>query len=405
MEHPYLTAGLPGTGGRIKVEHNDFCVEEIPLYEPSGEGQHTYARIEKEGMTTYQAVDRIARALHIDRRSIGYAGLKDAHAVTVQMLSLGDVDPAAVRALALPGIRVLDVRRHTNKLRTGHLAGNRFTVRVRGVLESAQTGAEAILEVMRSRGVPNYYGVQRFGVRGDTHLLGKALVRWDAEGFVRRLAGMPDPVESARVQAAREFFEAGELEAALEAWPREMGNERRVVETLIRHPGDWERAVRSVPKNMRLFFVSAYQSALFNRLLARRLDAIDRLMAGDLANLRGRSAVFLVEDAAAEQPRADRMEISPSGPLYGYKLTIAQGVPGEMEQRVLDEEGLALEDFRVPGLGIKGARRPLRVPLDEYRVWYDEGLMLSFALPPGSYATIVLDEVMKQRLAGEEGEV
>jgi tRNA pseudouridine13 synthase len=402
MENPYLTAGLPGTGGRIKVEHADFRVEEIPLYEPSGEGQHTYVRIEKEGMTTYQAIDRIARALRIDRRSIGYAGLKDAHAVTVQTLSLGDVDPAAVRALALPGIRVLGVSRHTNKLRTGHLAGNRFTVRVREVPEEAQAGAEAVLEVLQRRGVPNYFGVQRFGLRGDTNLLGKALVHQDAETFVRRLAGMPGPAESAPVRAARQFFEQGDLDASLEAWPRQMGNERRAVETLLRHPDDWERAARSVPKNVRLFFVSAYQSALFNRLLGRRLDAIDRLMAGDLANLRGRSAVFLVEDPATEQRRADRMEISPSGPLYGYKLTMAQGVPGEMEQHVLGEESLALEDFRLPGLRIKGARRPLRVPLDDYRVWYDEGLMLSFTLPPGAYATIVLDEVMKERLDGEE---
>jgi tRNA pseudouridine13 synthase len=402
MEHPYLTDTLPGTGGRIKVEHTDFRVEEIALYEPSGEGQHTYARIEKEGMTTYQAVDRIARALHIDRRSIGYAGLKDAHAVTVQTLSLGDVDPAAVRALALPGMRVLEVSRHTNKLRTGHLAGNRFTVRVREVPEEAQARAEAVLDVLQRRGVPNYFGVQRFGLRGDTHLLGKALVRQDAEAFVRRLAGTPDPVESAPVQAARQLFEQGDLAASLDAWPRQMANERRAVETLLRHPADWERAARSVPKNMRLFFVSAYQSALFNRLLARRLATIDHLMAGDLANLRGRSAVFLVEDPAAEQPRADRMEISPSGPLYGYKLTMAHGVPGEMEQRVLDEEGLTLEDFRLPGLRIKGARRPLRVPLDGYRAWYDEGLMLSFSLPPGAYATIVLDEVMKERLDEEE---
>ena len=395
MENPYLTAGLPGTGGRIKVENTDFRVEEIPLYEPSGSGQHTYARIEKGGMTTFQAVDRIARALHIDRRAIGYAGLKDAHAVAVQTVSLGDVDPAAVRALDLPGIRVLEVSRHTNKLRTGHLAGNRFTVRVREVTERAQAAAQAILEVLQRRGVPNYFGAQRFGLRGDTHLLGKELVHQDAAAFVRRLAGMPDPAESARVQAARQLFEEGQLAAALEIWPRDMGNERRVVATLLQHPGDWGRAVRSVPKNVRLFFVSAYQSALFNRLLARRLDTLDQLMVGDLANLRGRRAVFVVEDAAAEQPRADRLEISPSGPLYGYKLTMAQGVPGEMEQRVLDEEALTLEDFRLPGLKIKGARRPLRVPLGDYRVWYEEGLMLSFTLLPGSYATTVLGEVMK----------
>jgi tRNA pseudouridine13 synthase len=146
---------------------------------------------------------------------------------------------------------------------------------------------------------------------------------------------------------------------------------------------------------MRKFFVSAYQSALFNRILARRLDTLGLLQVGDLANIHGKRAVFLVEDPAAEQPRADRLEISPSGPLYGYKLTMAQGVPGEMEQQVLEEEDLVLEDMRIRGMKVRGARRPLRIPLREVAIREDEGLVLSFSLPPGCYATTVLAEVMK----------
>ena len=395
MHIPYLTADLPGVGGRIKVQNADFCVHEIPLYEPSGRGEHVYVTIEKDGLTTHQAVERIARDLHISPRTVGSAGLKDAHAVTRQMLSLGAVDPARVEALSVPGIRLLEVSRHTNKLKMGHLRGNRFTIRIRDVDPEALPQAQAIVDVLVARGIPNAYGVQRFGLRGDTHLLGEALLHRDAEALVRRLVGMPHPAESPRVQRARQLFDDGDLEACLEAWPRNMNNERRVVQRLLDRHGDWERALWAVPHNMKKFYLSAYQGALFNQVLVQRLDTIDQLQMGDLANIHGKRAVFVVEDVAAEQPRADRLEISPSGPLYGYKLTMAQGRPGQMEQQVLDEHGLTLEDFRIKGLKMRGARRPLRIPLSEAKLWYDEGIVLSFSLPPGSYATRVLAEVMK----------
>ncbi len=395
VANPYLTADLPGIGGQTKVRNADFRVHEIPLYEPSGRGEHTYVTIEKDGMTTFQAIERIARALSISPRDVGCAGLKDAHAVTVQTLSLGNVDPARVETLALTGIRVLGVDRHTNKIKMGHLRGNRFIVRIRDVFEASLPAAQAIVDELVRRGVPNFFGEQRFGVRGDTHLLGRALVRREHETFVRQLVGKPHPAESAHVQRARRLFDDGDLEASLEAWPRRMDNERHVVQRLIDRPDGWERAVWAVPGAMKKFYLSAYQSILFNRLLTRRLGTLDRLEVGDLANLHGRRAVFLVEDPALEQARADRLEISPSGPLYGYRLTMAQGRPGEMERQVLEEEGLALEDFRMKGLKLQGARRPLRIPLRETKLWYDEGIVLSFSLPPGSYATTVLAEVMK----------
>jgi tRNA pseudouridine13 synthase len=155
-----------------------------------------------------------------------------------------------------------------------------------------------------------------------------------------------------------------------------------------------------VPARLRRFYVSAYQSFLFNRVLSRRIERgiLGRLLLGDLAYLHGKGAVFAVDDPKAEQARADRLEISPSGPLYGFKLSMPRGLPGEMEQRVLDEEGLQLEDWRVRGLKLKGARRALRVPLRDVESKCDEGLLLSFSLPPGCYATVVLREVQKQDL-------
>jgi tRNA(Glu) U13 pseudouridine synthase TruD len=214
-----------------------------------------------------------------------------------------------------------------------------------------------------------------------------------------------------------------------------MEAERRAVQTLLRRPGQYHRAVRAIPSKMRGFYVSAYQSALFNRLLARRLTegdpsaeattesrhdipgslrqsakgrtpesrtqqarrkALGTLVRGDLAYIHAKGAVFLVEDPTQEQTRADRLEISPSGPLYGYKMTPAQGAPGEMERQILAQEDLDLEDFRLRGLKFKGARRPLRFPLDKAAVEEDDrGLIVSFALPPGCYATVVLREIMK----------
>jgi tRNA pseudouridine13 synthase len=364
--------------------------------------------------------------LGVDPRTVGYAGLKDAHAVTVQTLSLGDVPPAKVEQLDVPGVRVLDVDRHTNKLKIGHLRGNRFTIRVRdsdGVrdrerdpgippgtsFETALPAAQAILDVLTRHGVPNYYGEQRFGLRGDTHLLGHALVRKDPEVFIRRFLGMPHPAETPRVRRARTLFEEGDLRASWQAWPRHMEAERRVLRALLDRPDDSRRAIRALPNRLRKFYVSAYQSALFNEVLAHRMagdesggdSAVERhailghLVRGDLAWIHGKGAVFVVENPDAEQERADRIEISPSGPIYGYKVTLAHGAPGEVEQRVLAGQGLELDDWRLRGLKLKGARRPLRFPLREVELSYDKGLLLSFALPPGCYATAVLREVIK----------
>lgn len=396
MAYPYLTSDLPGVGGRIKAQDDDFCVVEIPLYAASGAGEHTYVRIEKTGLSTFEAVRRLSRALGIDARQVGYAGLKDAHAITVQWLSLGDVSPVLVERLELPGIRILDVSRHTNKLKVGHLSGNRFTIRVRDVPASLLPAAQAILDQLAAHGVPNYYGEQRFGLRGDTHLLGQALVRQDVDAFIQRLVGMPHPAETPHVRRARQLYEEGDLAGAMRAWPRKMDAERSVVRALSQGHAP-AAAVRRLPTRMRRFYVSAYQSFLFNLVLSRRIERglLGRLLLGDLAYIHGKGAVFYVDDPQAEQPRADRLEISPSGPLYGRKLSMPRGLPGEMEQRVLDEEGLALEDWRVRGLKLKGARRALRIPLRDVESRYDDGLLLSFALPPGGYATVVLRELLK----------
>ena len=128
----YLTEELPGTGGRIKVHPDDFAVTEIPLYQPSGQGDHVYLYVEKQGIGSLEAAARIAQALGQQRHVVGLAGLKDAQAVTRQWMSLERVDADRAGRLHLPASRSCKVARHRNSLKIGHLAGNRFEVRIRG---------------------------------------------------------------------------------------------------------------------------------------------------------------------------------------------------------------------------------------------------------------------------------
>jgi tRNA pseudouridine13 synthase len=198
------------------------------------------------------------------------------------------------------------------------------------------------------------------------------------------------------VHAARAAFDAGDYQAALAHWPPSLSEERRVLAAIVRQAGEVGVALRALDKRLARLFISAYQSHLFNRLLAERIQALDRLEEGDVAFIHASGAAFLVKDLAAEQPRADRFEISPSGPLFGPKALLAEGRPGRREREVLSEAGLSLDEFRAPGIKLKGARRPYRIPLYDVQVAWDDGLLLSFRLPPGSYATEVLREVMKR---------
>ena len=153
MTHPYLTSSLPGIGGTIKESADDFLVEEIPSYTPCGSGEHCYLTIEKRGITTLEAISRIARSLKVPERDFGYAGMKDAIGVTRQTLSIQWLAVDKALALQLDDLRILAAVRHTNKLKTGHLKGNRFRIVIRGVSTDAARQLPAILDILAKRGV------------------------------------------------------------------------------------------------------------------------------------------------------------------------------------------------------------------------------------------------------------
>lgn len=333
---PCLTGDLPPAGGRVGPEPGDFRVDEIPSYEPSGSGPHWYVRLEKRSMTTPQLVDVVGKIAEVSPREIGYAGLKDKHAVTRQWLSL----PERARppeTWELPGsVTLLEHSRHSNKLRTGHLSGNRFEIRLIDVPEGGLDRARAITRRIEEAGLPNYFGAQRFG-SGEANLE-KAL------GWLRAGA-------SARLPAF-----------------------------LVK------------------LYPSVAQAEVFNRYLSlrRELDW-EKPLAGDVARLDGSSASFVVEDPEREAPRLRARDIHLTGPILGPKTKPAGGRPAELEKAAIEGAGLDEKATQTLFRFAPGTRRDLSVfPADLEMTETGPGeLVLRVGLPAGSYVTELLRELLR----------
>jgi tRNA pseudouridine13 synthase len=326
---PAVTGDLPGTGGRLRDEPEDFVVREIPAYLPEGRGSHLYLRVRKRGRTTRDLIVALREAGVPDAR-VGVAGLKDKHAVTEQWLSLPWSAREAAAALeALPGVEILETSRHRNKLGVGHLRGNRFEIVLRDVASGALEAARAKIERLRTVGVPNYFGPQRFGRFGRNAVDGLKLLAGETVSGDRRL---------------------------------------------------------------QRFFVSAVQSWIFNELLADRIrDGLYRtVLAGDWARKHDSGGVFRVEDAEVEAPRAERLEISALLPLHGRKVRVSSGEPGRREEAALAALGLAWTDL-TGRHGDRRPSRVVAEDVDVDEVL--GGVRLAFTLPKGAYATSLLREV------------
>jgi tRNA pseudouridine13 synthase len=402
----FLTTEYAGLGGVIKTRAEDFFVEELPLYQPSGEGTHTYILIEKKEISTMGAMAEIARALGIRRQDIGYAGQKDTRAVARQWISIEHIKLEKLQALDIPKVKLLQFARHGNKLKMGHLAANRFAIRLRK-LEQPMAEAEKIVngvfEILSKRGVPNYFGPQRFGNRNDSHVLGEMIIKGKTEEFVDVLLGHPDDNELPAFSEARDLYDKGDYKRAYDKWPYSFADQRRALKTLIETDGNKRKAYNVVDKHLKKFFVSAYQSDLFNQVLAARMPDIDKLLTGDMAYKHINGAMFKVEDAAVEQPRCDAFEISPTGPLIGGRMAQLTDAAGEIENAIIAKAQLNDRDLEQLENYARGGRRPLRIQPRNYAVAtgtddLGEYLELKFELDSGSYATTLLREICKTEI-------
>ena len=420
----YLLPDAPGVGGVLKERPEDFLVEEQPLYEPSGEGEHLYLFLEKREMTTHDLIKRVARDFRVSKREVGHAGLKDKHAVTRQHLSVwlpkadAQAEAEAVQRIGHhPKVTVLWAERHANKLRRGHHGGNRFVIKVRRVEPTAILKARETLDLIAQRGVPNYIGEQRFGYRGNSATLGRLLLRGEHQAFIDELLGTPGPNDREELAVGRERFRAGDYLRALEVWPKALPYDRQALDAL-RQGKSLEQVIRAIAKSQRDFLISALQSAIYNTVLDRRVrdGTWDRLVPGDLAWKHENRALFAVDEAVAEAEnapdgRVPRCEVSPSGPLWGIDMARAADAVDAAELDAIAEHDLdpALLLHENELANVTGTRRPLRIAVRDldYSGGADEHgpyLKVSFELPRGAYATMVLREVMKGGGDGEDAD-
>lgn len=327
---------------RIRTVPEDFLVEEIPLSAPEGEGEHVYLWVEKRLRNTEEVARKLAALANVAPGQVGFAGRKDRAAVARQWISVPRVAPREALSWELEGVRILEAVRGRQRIRLGELAGNRFQIRVRppegeGSLGQAAEGVGERLQELAHRGCPNVFGRQRFGRGGDNVRRGLALLRGEDLPAGRRLQGL---------------------------------------------------------------LVAAVQAQVFNEILSRRPWPVDELVPGDLARVEASGRLFVAQEAEAGTKRLQAFRVSPTAPLFGFKTQLAEGEVGDLEGAVLESQGLDdLSRLQVPpGVRMDGERRPLRFPVrdaatDSGKEADESYLDLSFTLPSGSYATVVLDQL------------
>lgn len=339
-ELPYITADLEGLGGRLKASPADFKVEELPLYQPEGQGPHVYIRLGRAGLGTRETAAWLAALFKTDLVNIGYAGLKDKNALTFQdfslLTALSPNQAAAAVNQAGGGLTAAPLGRHRNKLKVGHLLGNRFTIVLRGLKEPAAQALPRARELagrLKNLGLPNYFGPQRFGYDGGN-------------------------AAEARSLLARQGQKRG-----------------------------WRDK----------FLCSALQSAIYNAYLAARIrrGAFMEIHPGDICKKLATGGLFTAADGPGETKRLRAGEITSTGPIFGRKMKAAAGEPGLWEEAALAEEGLSLAAARALGTG---DRRPNRIIPDGLQLAEgpaEDSLIFKFSLPKGSYATVLMREFIK----------
>lgn len=330
---PLITAHLPGIGGVIKAAPDHFEVEEILPYAPCGEGEHLFVILRRQGWNTADVAAALAGCVGVRPPDVGWGGRKDKHALSTQTFSLPmplSRNDAEVRdGLTDLPFEIIAMRRHRHKLKTGHVAANRFRIVISQVDSGRLTTAVDIAAALRDQGVPNFYGEQRFGIR------------------------------------------MANLERALALVQR-------------RKPARGRKDV---------FLVSALQGALFNLWLAQRMqrDHFHTILKGDVVQKTDTGGLFVVEDVEEATARFERHAIVYTGPIFGHKMKPAGEPAASLESAVTDAFGWTPELWK--RLRAPGSRRQALLRIDDLAVEpAAQGLRLTFTLPAGAYATVITRE-------------
>ncbi len=398
----------PGIGGRIKVQPEDFVVVEDPLPSIFEGRKHAIFLLKKQNWDTMSAIKEIAKRAEMRYRDIGFAGTKDRHAVTSQYISVPIKTKERVEGVQIRDVELRFVS-YGRFIKLGHLLGNRFRIIVRDVGEDAFERTRTIIRELRQKGgFPNYFGHQRFGEKRVTnHLVGKLLLWGDFEGAARLFLGAHEGGLEGD-EARRHFWEIGDVDKALEEFPNFLRYERTLLHR-YKETGSWRRAFLSLPLPIMRIFIHAYQSYLFNHYLSRRIEEglpLNRALVGDIViqmkrGIPYRDRTYRVTEANINfvNGTIQKGQAVVSGPLFGFSMRRAKGIPGRLEGEILEEENLSLEIFKkLPKpMAEPGGRRELLIrPLGlTYGYVPETGMCFRFFLPKGIYATSVLREIMK----------
>ncbi len=401
--------GVEPIHASIKERPEDFLVDELPLFDPCGEGEHLYVGVQKRGVDHQEMVARLSRHFGVPTASIGTAGMKDRHAITLQTASIHlcnrqapAVDPQ------WDDMGIIWTMRHRHRIRRGQLRGNRFSIRLRSIDPLLVPTIWRRMQSLVETGLPDAYGPQRFGVFQTNHVLGWCLLHGEWDRFIAVMLGEGSTQDSPRLERARELAASGQFQDAAALLGGGQRNERRILLACAKGR-PIPMAIHAAGAQALEFFVSGIQSAVFNHVVDRRLEAgtIHRAVLGDILWRPGAHGRFHFDEARASDPtqrvdieaRLAAGELSASGPLFGTEMDEPAGDVSAMEHAAMAAYGLDGGAWKSSQYAPLGTRRPLRVPIRNPHVeaTMDEhggSIRLAFDLPAGAFATSLLHELL-----------
>lgn len=431
-----------GIGGVIRNSVEDFLVGEVlvdgskakinrvaerkVLGASTSKQRYLLCVLTKRNWDTFIVLRSIAKQLGLSQGQIQIAGIKDAKAVTAQHITVEKCSIEDVSKVSVNDMEIRAIGYVHEKLSAYYLLGNHFTIRIKAIKHSESTVAKRVAETAEALdsagGIPNFFGHQRFGTtRPITHLVGKAFVEGDFEEAAMLFLAKPSFHEHQSSRNARtELRSTRNFKYALQNFPRQLRFERLMLRHLAEKPDDFVGAFKRLPFKLQALFVQAYQSYLFNRFLSERIKggfSLNKAEVGDFVVNVERSGLPMVNvtKVAGAEAVAEANELVKAGrmrvalPLIGIKQKPSQGVMGQIEQHILEEEGIKPENFKVKEVSESSGRGGLRAVLAPVQGFKLHGIStvasdqsysqadLSFMLLRGSYATVLLREIMKSK--------
>jgi tRNA pseudouridine13 synthase len=402
----YYASDTEGIGGKLRVAPKDFLVEEIPLIKKGGtSGPFLICRLTKTNWELGHAIKEIAKRLGISHRRIGWAGTKDRNAITRQWISIYNVTAEQVAGIHLADIMLEPLGQANEALSLGDLLGNNFEIVIRDAEPASLEHRVNEISTTVSEGIPNYFGLQRFGAtRPVTHLVGEWILKGDYEQAVMTYVGLAFDGEAEHVREIRTAFsETRDIKAALSDLPPQMSYERAMLHYLYSHPTDYGGALLELPPKLLSMFVSAFQSYLFNCALSRRFDdggTLSGPLVGDqllFANGRTDSVTNSNKHAVSLHLARGRCTIALFMP--GKTLVASKSDGDNAIAEILTSHGITSEDFARASAFVHtrfdGAFRPIALKTEIGVTIDNTAVRLKFSLPPGHYATTVCREFMQ----------